>query len=316
MDDKKIILERKARIFNIQKYNVYDGPGIRTLIFFQGCPLRCKWCSNPEGLEKKYRVMFKSDFCVSCGECAKVCPVGIFKISSTTQKLKIDRSINCIGCNKCVDTCLKNALSVAGGEKTISELMEIIREDIPFYETSGGGVTIGGGEVLMQPETATNLLMACKREGINTAIETSGYAKTEDILKVAENVDLFLFDLKQIDSQKHFQLTGVYNEQIIANLKELLERRYNVQIRMPLLKGVNDSKEEIKSIANLLKPYRYYKNLKGIHLLPYHKLGVNKYAQLNIEYPVKEDVSLTGQDLAQIKKWIEEEEIDVMLIQH
>lgn len=310
------VFERKATIFNIQKYNMYDGPGVRTLIFFQGCPLRCQWCANPEGILKKHRVMFKSNLCVNCGACAAVCPVGIHTISKETMNHEVNHNIECINCGKCVDACLKSAISIVGKVKTISELLEIVEEDRTFYEVSGGGVTLGGGEVLMQPEAASSLLLACKNEGINTAIETCGYAKLESVLKVAEFTDLFLFDIKHINSDKHFQLTGVRNEQILENLQELLRRKYNVQIRMPLLKGVNDCQEDIEAVMEFLVPYKDYKNFKGVDLLPYHKMGVNKYNQLGMEYPIKGDPSLTNEDLDRIEQWIRKYDLPVKVIRH
>ncbi|MDS1003287.1 choline TMA-lyase-activating enzyme [Clostridium sporogenes] len=310
------IIERKARIFNIQKYNMYDGDGIRTLVFFQGCPLRCKWCANPEGLEKKYRVMLKSNLCVNCGACVSACPVGIHTISNKTLKHEVNHEIECIGCGKCKEACLKSAISIVGEEKTISELLKIVEEDRTFYEMSGGGVTLGGGEVLMQPEAATSLLMACKQEGINTAIETCGYTKLDTILKVAEFVDLFLFDIKNINSDRHRELTGVRNERILENLQELLKNKHNVKIRMPLLKGINDSQDEIEKTMEFLLPYKDYKNFKGIDLLPYHKMGVNKYNQLGIEYPIKDDPSLKSEDLDKIEGWIKKYDLPVKVVRH
>ncbi|AKA71609.1 choline TMA-lyase-activating enzyme [Clostridium scatologenes] len=310
------VIERKATIFNIQKYNMYDGDGVRTLIFFQGCPLRCKWCANPEGMIKKNRVMFKSNLCVDCGACVSVCPAGIHTMNSVTLKHEVNNDIDCIGCGKCKDACIKSAISIVGEVKTISELLKIVEEDRTFYEVSGGGVTLGGGEVLMQPEAASSLLMACKQSGINTAIETCGYAKLESVLKVAEFTDLFLFDIKHINSDKHFQWTGVRNEQILENLKELLHRKYNVKIRMPLLKGVNDQREDIQKTMEFLKPYKDYRNFKGIDLLPYHKMGVNKYKQLGMEYPIKDDPSLTDEDLNRIEEWIKQYDLSAKVIRH
>lgn len=228
----------------------------------------------------------------------------------------MNRNIDCLGCGKCVDACLESSLSIVGQVKTISELLEIIEEDRAFYDISGGGVTLGGGEVLMQPEAACNLLMACKQEGINTAIETCGYAKLESVLKVAEFTDLFLFDIKHIDSDRHFQLTGVRNEQILENLKELIRRKYNVKIRMPLLKGVNDSNEDIENVMKFLIQFKDYKNFKGIDLLPYHKMGVNKYNQLGIEYPIEGDPSLNNEDLDKIESWIKKYDLTVKVIRH
>ena len=308
-------IEKTAMIFNVQKYNVYDGPGVRTLVFFKGCPLRCKWCSNPEGLDRKYQVMFKRDSCIDCGACVSVCPVGIHTISKEL-KHEVKYSIDCIGCRKCEAKCTESALSIVGNLKTVSEIMEIIEEDREFYNVSGGGVTLGGGEVLMQHEFAADLLMACKQEGINTAIETCGYTKLESILKVAEFTDLFLFDIKHIDPERHYQLTGVSNEQILENLKELLNLRYNVKVRMPLLKGINDNQDEIERVIAFLMPFRDYKNFKGIDLLTYHKLGVNKYLQLNKEYPIKEDPSLNNDELDMIESWVKKYEFPVVVIKH
>ena len=314
MGDNNVI-ERKAFIFNKQKYNMYDGPGVRTLVFFKGCPLRCKWCSNPEGLERKYQIMFKPTTCVSCGSCVPVCPQKIHSISSSGEHI-IDRSIDCIGCGQCVEACVPDALKVAGEQVPISELLEYVEQDRAFYDQSGGGVTLGGGEVTAQPEAAINLLQACKQEGLHTAIETCGYTKKETILRFAEYVDLFLFDLKHIDPDRHFELTGVRNEMILENLEELIMNRNHVKVRMPMLKGINDSEAEIRGVIEFLKPFREFKNFEGIDLLPYHKLGVNKYVQLGMDYPIKGDPSLDDADLDRIEGWIREYDFPVSVIRH
>lgn len=314
MGDNNVI-ERKAFIFNKQKYNMYDGPGVRTLVFFKGCPLRCKWCSNPEGLERKYQIMFKPTTCVSCDSCVPVCPQKIHSISSSGEHI-IDRSIDCIGCGQCVEACIPEALKVAGEQVPISELLEYVEQDRAFYDQSGGGVTLGGGEVTSQPEAAINLLQACKQEGLHTAIETCGYTKKETILRFAEYVDLFLFDLKHIDPDRHFGLTGVRNEMILENLEELIMKRNHVKVRMPMLKGINDSEAEIRGVIEFLKPFREFKNFEGIDLLPYHKLGVNKYVQLGMDYPIEGDPSLDDADLDRIEGWIREYDFPVSVIRH
>lgn len=314
MGDNNVI-ERKAFIFNKQKYNMYDGPGVRTLVFFKGCPLRCKWCSNPEGLERKYQIMFKPTTCVSCGSCVPVCPQKIHSISSSGEHI-IDRSIDCIGCGQCVEACIPEALKVAGEQVPISELLEYVEQDRAFYDQSGGGVTLGGGEVTSQLEAAINLLQACKQEGLHTAIETCGYTKKETILRFAEYVDLFLFDLKHIDPDRHFELTGVRNEMILENLEELIMKRNHVKVRMPMLKGINDSEAEIRGVIEFLKPFREFKNFEGIDLLPYHKLGVNKYVQLGMDYPIEGDPSLDDADLDRIEGWIREYDFPVSVIRH
>lgn len=316
MVSKKSSIERKAMIFNVQKYNMYDGPGIRTIVFFKGCPLRCKWCSNPEGLKRKYDIMVKKSACISCGACVKVCPEGVHRRDEVTKQHYVDRSKNCINCGECKRVCHENALEIAGEMKTVSELLSMVKEDETFYDMSGGGVTLGGGECTSQPEAAKTLLMASKEEGINTAIETCGYTKTEDLLEIAEYVDLFLYDIKHMDPVRHNELTGVNNELILKNLKLLLDNRYNVHVRMPMLKNINSSKEEINMVIEFLKPYKDYKNFKGIDLLPYHKLGVNKYIQMDMEYQIDGDPSLSDEELQEIESWLKEYDFPVAVVKH
>ncbi len=310
------MIERKARIFNIQKYNMYDGPGVRTLVFFKGCPLRCKWCSNPESQKRQYQVMYKPDQCINCGACASVCPVGVHRMSPETGLHEFVEGSVCIGCRRCEEACTPSAISIVGEMKTISELYDVVDEDRSFYEMSGGGVTLGGGEALMQPEAAANLLMVCKQRGINTAIETCGYAKPVEVMKVAEFTDLFLFDIKHMNSDRHYELTGVRNELILKNLRNLLQNRFNVKVRLPLLKNANDSEEEISALIEFLTPYRDYKNFKGIDLLPYHKMGVNKYKQLGWDYPIEGDPSLSEEDLDRLENWIKKYNFPVSVIRH
>lgn len=309
------MIERKAFIFNKQKYNLYDGPGVRSMVFFKGCPLRCKWCANPEGLERRYQIMLKPTACVSCGACVSACPQGTHLISSDGTHT-VDRDKQCIGCGACVNACMQAALKVAGEEASISELLAYLEEDRSFYEHSGGGVTLSGGEVTAQPEAAINLLMACKREGLHTAIETCGYTKKDTFLRFAEVVDLFLFDIKHMDPERHAQLTGVRNEMILENLEMLLMKRANVKVRMPLLKGINDSEEEIRAVIDFLTPYKDFKNFRGIDLLPYHKLGVNKYVQLGMDYAIDGDPSLDDADLDRIEGWLKNEQFPVVVVRH
>ena len=218
--------------------------------------------------------------------------------------------------DRCVEACIPEALKVAGEQVPISELLEYVEQDRAFYDQSGGGVTLGGGEVTSQPEAAINLLQACKQEGLHTAIETCGYTKKETILRFAEYVDLFLFDLKHIDPDRHFELTGVRNEMILENLEELIMKRNHVKVRMPMLKGINDSEAEIRGVIEFLKPFREFKNFEGIDLLPYHKLGVNKYVQLGMDYPIEGDPSLDDADLDRIEGWIREYDFPVSVIRH
>lgn len=309
------MIERKALVFNIQKYSMHDGPGVRTLVFFKGCPLRCKWCSNPEGQLRQYQVLYKKNLCIHCGACVPVCPVGIHRISADGLH-EVRQDIECVGCRKCEQACAASALAVVGELKTISELMEVVEEDRPFYEVSGGGVTLGGGDPLMQPEAAANLLMVCRQRCINTAVETCGYARPETLMKVAEHTDLFLYDVKHMRSERHHELTGVRNESILGNLKMLLDHRHNVRIRVPLLKNVNDGEDFFRQLVQFLLPYKDYKNFKGMDVLPYHRLGVNKYSQLGWEYSVAGDAGLDEADLARVAAYFRQSEFPVSVLRH
>lgn len=314
MGQENEVPERKVRIFNFQKYNMYDGPGIRSNAFFKGCPLRCKWCSNPESQLREYEVMFKRANCVNCGACVEACPVHIHKFAGSEHV--VDRSIQCIGCRKCEEACLYSALEIMGHDRTVEEIIEFFDQDKDFYRMSDGGITLTGGEVLAQPEAALAVLMASKARGYHTAIETCGYAAEATLSKVAPYVDLFLFDVKQMDPVKHKYWTGVNNEQILSNVRWLLENGYNVRVRMPLLKGVNDSKEEIDAVIEYFKPYRYQKNFDRIDLLPYHKLGVGKYQSLGRDYEIEGDPSLSDEDLNNIETWIKDADFKVNLVRH
>lgn len=307
------MVERKALIFNIQKYNLYDGPGIRTLVFFKGCPLRCHWCSNPEGQLRAYQILFKKDRCVHCGACVAACPKGVHTMADSLHVIR--RDVECIGCRACEKACPQAAISVSGEYRTISEIMDVIEEDKPFYQ-SLGGVTLGGGEVLMQPNAAVNLLTTCKERGINTAIETCGYARPEVLRRAAEVTDLFLFDVKHMNAEMHHRLTGVRNEIILENLRWLMENRCSVKVRVPLLHGVNDGEKDIEALVRFLAPYREHRNCKGIDLLPYHKMGVNKYAQLGRSYPMQGDPTLQEEDLARVEAIIKRYNFPVMVIRH
>ncbi|MDO5537288.1 MAG: choline TMA-lyase-activating enzyme [Desulfovibrionaceae bacterium] len=309
------MIERKALIFNVQKYNMYDGPGVRTIVFFKGCPLRCQWCSNPESQLRHFEIMLKRNQCVSCGSCAKVCPAGLHSFAEDGTHL-VDRSKECLGCGRCVEACLPKALALSGERRSISDLMSVVEEDTPFYETSGGGLTVGGGECTMQPEALCNLLESSHQKHINTAIETCGYVRSEVLARIAPHVDLFLFDIKHMDPERHKELTGAHNALILQNLRWLLENRYNVRIRMPLLKGVNDGERELSMLMEFLRPYRNMKNLKGIDLLPYHKLGVGKYSQLDRSYPIQGDPSLSDEDLERLESYVQRFSFPVTVIRH
>lgn len=295
---------------------MYDGPGIRTLVFFKGCALRCKWCSNPESQSRRFEVLFKKNVCINCGKCVAVCPVGIHGMTNAGACHVVDRTKDCINCGKCVHACPESALAIAGERKGISELLDVVEQDWLFYENSGGGVTVGGGEPMMQHEAVANLLLACKHKGIHTAMETAGYAKPEVVRALAEVVDLFLFDIKHMDPEKHYELTGVRNEMILSNLHWLLENGYNVNIRMPLLKGYNDDDAEMHNVGKFLSVHSGRKNFKGVDLLPYHKMGVSKYAQLDMDYAIKDNPVLDDADMQRMEDILKGYGLNVKVVRH
>lgn len=276
-------------VFDIQRFSVHDGPGIRTLVFFKGCPLRCKWCSNPESQNKRRELMYYVDRCLGWGKCVEACEYNNLRLKKGKNgrgiQLKINRS-NCKGCGKCVLACPNDALRLAGYEMSDDEVLETIRKDFLFYLNSGGGVTLGGGEPTVQPEFALGILEKCRKLNIHTAIETCGHVDWDIFGQLLDHLNLVFIDIKHIDPKKHKQLTGVSNKKILRNIKQLLKRDIQTIIRIPLITGLNDDIQEIKEIANFLMGIDH-SGLHIIELLPYHKLGITKYVSLQRKYDLK-----------------------------
>ncbi|MFH4621302.1 choline TMA-lyase-activating enzyme [Vibrio furnissii] len=313
--------EMKGRIFNIQKYSIYDGDGIRTLIFFKGCNLRCDWCANPEGLSSQFQVMVSHDKCVQCGKCADVCPAGVhhMRTEATGNRVHyVDRRVDCTGCRQCEAVCMGDALDVMGKDVTVAELMDIIMQDYDFYMSSGGGVTLGGGELSLQTDFAVALLTACKAQMINTAIETQGTTRIENYEKLAKCVDLFLFDLKQIDSDQHRALFGIGNEGVKRNLERLVELGANIVIRMPLIRGYNDSYDSITDAFEYVMALAKRGNgcIQRIDVLPYHQFGKIKYDKLDMIYPIQHDLSYSDEELTQLSEFFTQFDFDIRLVRH
>lgn len=262
----------KARIFEIKRFAVHDGNGIRTTVFFKGCPLKCVWCHNPEGLDCKPQLAFYENKCVSCGECGKVCAQNAHTFPEGLHVF--DRS-QCIACGKCEAVCPRSALTLYGKEVTIDELMPTLLEDADFYRTSSGGVTLSGGECLLQADFCAGLLKRLKENGISTAVDTCGYVPKVSIQKVMPYTDVFLYDVKAFDEQTHIQCTGHSNKLILENLKEIDAAGIPVEIRIPYVPGYND--DQMEKIAAFLSAL---KNISGIRILPYHNYAGSKYRAL------------------------------------
>lgn len=266
-------------IFNIQHYCIHDGPGIRTCIFIKGCPLRCLWCQNPESQSVQNQILFNKDKCIGCHACVQVCLSSAVKIFD--GKAKTDRKL-CNGCGRCIKACMQEARSIMGYAITADEVLRQVEQDRLFYDSSGGGVTITGGETLAQPEFSTAILQLCREAKINTAIETCGFARWDVLKPVLEYVDLVLFDIKHMDTMEHKKCTGVGNELILSNLKRLSnELEVPVIVRSPIVPRYNDSNENIRSMAKFIK--EQIPSCIEINLLPYHSLGEGKKEQLEAE---------------------------------
>lgn len=312
-------LEKKGRIFNIQKYSIYDGQGIRTLVFLKGCNMRCDWCSNPEGLEYAYQVMYSQENCTQCGKCSDVCPVGIHRMVSNDRGVTehhLNRNIECIGCKKCEEVCFSDALEIVGKEITVQEVMDIVMQDYSFYLASDGGVTLGGGEMSTQIDFAEEILKQCKKMMLNTAVETNGTTALSNYERLAKYTDLFLFDIKHIDTQQHQKLFGFGNEGVKRNLQRLIELGANIVIRMPIIKGYNDSYDAITGAIHYVMQLADNSNIKRIEFLPYHQFGKTKYEKLGMIYPVKHDPSYSNEELDKLSAFFNTFNFDIRLVKH
>lgn len=268
----------KGVVFDIQRYSIHDGPGIRTLVFMKGCPLRCKWCSNPEGLTSRKSIMFIAKFCYGCGVCVSACPNNAITKSENGEMIW-DKQL-CTDCLFCADACkITHARKVCGTEYTVPELLGIIEKDSIYFRRSKGGVTVGGGEPMMQAEFVSELLKESRSQlFINTAIETSSYAPWDKAKMLYENSNVIQTDIKHMDDEEHKKLTGVSNKLILSNIKgaaEMLDPSWqSLIIRIPVIPGMNDSEENIIATAKFVK---LLKTVDHIELLPYHNLGEMKY---------------------------------------
>ena len=274
-------MEKKGLIFDIKKFAVHDGPGIRSAVFFKGCPLRCLWCHNPEGIAAAREVMVYSSRCLKgCRDCLAACPRGA--LGKVGRGIVLDRG-RCDGCGACAEACPADALQIAGRSVTSAEVMAELAKDEPFYRDSRGGVTVSGGEPLQQPVFLRELLERCRARGFHTAVDTSGHAPFAAFAPILALTDLFLFDLKIMDEQAHERLTGVSNRLLLDNLQRLSRAGCSLAIRIPLVPGVNDAAADLEQLADFCAA------LPGshpVHLLPYHRGHGGKLKRLGLADPL------------------------------
>ena len=271
----------EGQVFNIMKYAVHDGPGIRTTVFLKGCPLNCWWCHNPESQELKPQLTFFPNRCIGCMDCISACKENAITVVNGTIVTDLNK---CKNNGDCTLVCFAEAREMAGKSMSVDEVVKEVLKDKVFYDESGGGVTFSGGEPLMQSSFLLEVLKELKELGIHTTIDTCGFASSEVVKEVAQLTDLFLFDLKHTNSEKHKKYTGVSNNLILENLNMLDKMGKNIIIRIPVIPGFNNSKEELedfKSYINTLK------NVKEVNLLPYHSIGQEKYNRIGKPYKMK-----------------------------
>jgi pyruvate formate lyase activating enzyme len=270
-----------ATIVNIQRFSLHDGPGIRTVVFFKGCPLRCRWCANPECISPAPQLGFSKVLCDRCGDCLSACPESAIT-AGRDGTLRIDRR-RCTNCGHCIDVCPRKALAIYGREIALEELFEEVGRDRSFYNHSGGGVTASGGEATLHADYVIALFKLCREAGITTAIETCGHVDPARFQKVLEYTDFVLYDLKMLDSRRHRELTGRSNALILRNATTLVEWGVRAQFRMPLVPGLNDDAENIAATTAFLKKLGQ-DAARSIELIPYHRLGTGKYEALGRAY--------------------------------
>ena len=288
LQDIKVV---EGMVFDIQRFSIQDGPGIRTSVFLKGCPLKCLWCCNPESQRLGKELTHFASKCVRCLNCVKVCPKKA--ISLRDNNIEIDRNL-CDLCGKCIDICPQEAYCIIGRKLSVDEVMEEVLRDIPFYTSSGGGVTITGGEPSFQPEFSSEILRASKNEQINTAIETCGYANWKNLERVLRYTDLVLFDLKVMSDELSRKLTGVSNQLILENLEKVDELGMEVIIRIPFIPGCSDSKENLEAMVRFLGGLR---KVSQIDILPFHQYGRYKYRSLGRGYVLQEAEPLHREDI-------------------
>lgn len=275
-------MNEKAIIADIQRACMHDGPGIRTTVFLKGCPLKCLWCHNPETISAKPQLFFHYDQCTCCGECARVCTQKVHLVEKNNHIINFEA---CQSCGKCIEACNFNALKMVGKEMTVDEVLSEVMADIDFYQNSGGGITLSGGEPLYQYAFAKELLKRCKASGINTCVETSGFVSPFKFTQLLPLMDVLLFDYKITGSERHKIYTGVPDQVVLENLHAAYRYGISIYLRCPVIPDINDTDEHFKAIAALAAQYP---KLKGIEILSYHDIGNSKRISIGIDETLTE----------------------------
>lgn len=288
--------EPTGQIFNIQHFSTEDGPGVRTTVFFQGCTLRCLWCANPESWRAVGQLAHRAAVCIRCGRCLESCPSGALSVRDGA--IAIDRT-RCQSCGACTRACPGRAMFFYGGRQTVDEVFQDVMKDAGFYRDCGGGITCSGGECMLQAEFVGELFRRCKAEGIHTALDTCGQFPPEKLPLVWDSTDLVLFDLKHMDSEAHRRYTGSGNEQVLKNLEAFVRHGNTVCIRIPVIPGYNDTRENLAATAQYVQALDPSMH---IDLLPYHRFGEGKYAMLDIPYPLTGVLPPSGEQMQEYRK--------------
>lgn len=297
----------KALIFNMQKFSLNDGPGIRTVVFFKGCPLRCRWCSNPESQLRKPQIQWEPRSCIHCHHCEELCPRSAISFIETSgkERIRIDEG-RCNACGRCVIECPKGALSCRGVWRSVDDVLQFVAQDKVFYEESGGGLTLSGGEPLLWPEFCCALLGAASAQGIDSCIETTAYADPQVFRRVASCLDHMFIDMKQANSSYHRAATGVSNELIKANTSWAISSGKDVTLRLPVIPGFNDSREDAEAFCGYLKDV----GATRVQILPFHQYGEAKYEELGYDYELAGMRSLHAEDLSDFQRIFIEHKLD------